>query len=154
MLEIGQHVGDFNLKDAKGNIHTISEHLGKKLVIYFYPKDNTPGCTKQACNFRDNYHHFNNENVVLYGISFDDAKSHERFIQKHDLPFTLLTDDSQEVAKRFGAFGERNVFGRVIGGLIRSTFVIDELGNLEKMWRPASASKNTKEVVDYLNEVK
>lgn len=151
MLKIGDQVKDFKLKDFEGNRHTLSEHLGKKVVVYFYPKDNTPGCTTQACDFRDNFHEIKNKNVVLFGISPDDSSSHEKFSNRYNLPFTLLSDETLETAKYFGAFGERNVYGRKIEGLIRSTYIIDEAGKLEKVWHPAVASKNVKEVIEYLN---
>lgn len=152
MLKVGDKVKDFKLFDYKGNSHKLSDYIGKKVVIYFYPKDNTPGCRKQACLFRDNYHEIVNNNVILLGISSDNAKSHERFIDKYNLPFTLLSDDTKEVATYFGAFGEKNMYGKKVMGIIRSTFVIDEKGVIEKVWHPANSSKNPLEVVSYLND--
>lgn len=151
MLKVGDKVKDFTLLDFNGKSHTLSNHLGKKVVVYFYPKDNTPGCTKQACDFRDNYHEINNKNVVLYGISPDGAKSHEKFSSKFDLPFTLLSDEDHNVATYFGAYGEKTSFGKKTKGIIRSTFIIDEKGVVEKIWHPAKATKNVLEVVNYLN---
>ncbi len=152
MLKVGDKVKDFTLLDFNGKSHTLSNHLGKKVVVYFYPKDNTPGCTKQACDFRDNYHEINNKNVVLYGISPDGAKSHEKFSSKFDLPFTLLSDEDHNVATYFGAYGEKTSFGKKTKGIIRSTFIIDEKGVVEKIWHPANSSKNPLEVVSYLND--
>lgn len=151
MLKVGDKVKDFTLLDFNGKSHTLSNHLGKKVVVYFYPKDKTPGCTKQACDFRDNYHEIVNNNVILLGISPDNAKSHERFIDKYNLPFTLLSDDTKEVATYFGAFGEKNMYGKKVMGIIRSTFVIDEKGVIEKVWHPANSSSNPLEVVNYLH---
>lgn len=154
MYKIGDEVKDFTLLDGDGNAHTLSSYLGKKVVIYFYPKDNTPGCTTQACEFRDNYHEIKKNNVMLFGVSTDDAKSHQKFSEKYNLPFTLLTDPDGEVAYRFGAFGEKLVFGRTIMGMIRSTFIIDEEGKLEKAWPNANSKTNASEVVAYLNSLK
>ncbi|MGI6771799.1 MAG: thioredoxin-dependent thiol peroxidase [Acholeplasmataceae bacterium] len=152
MLKIGDKVQDFKLFDYSGNIHTLSEYLGKKIVIYFYPKDNTPGCTRQACDFRDNFHEIKRLNVVLFGISADGAKSHERFSNKFNLPFTLLSDEDNKVATYFGAYGDKKVFGKKTVGIIRSTYIIDEKGIIEQIWHPANASKNVLEVVNYLNK--
>ena len=152
MLKVGDKVKDFKLKDFEGNEHTLSEHLGKKVVVYFYPKDNTPGCTRQACDFRENYHHIKNMNVVLFGISPDSSSSHEKFKNKYNLPFILLSDESKEVAKQFGAAGEKTMFGKEVFGIVRSTYIIDENGIVEKIWRPAKASKNVEEVIEYLNK--
>ena len=132
MLKVGDKVKDFTLLDFNGKSHTLSNHLGKKVVVYFYPKDKTPGCTKQACDFRDNFHEIKSKNVVLIGISPDGAKSHERFINKFNLPFILLSDETKEVATYFGAYGEKVSFGKKTLGIIRSTYLIDEndLANL------------------------
>lgn len=152
MLKVGSKVKDFNLLDFEGNKHSLSKYLGKKIVVYFYPKDNTPGCTTQACNFRDNFSYFKENDIVLLGISPDLAKSHEKFVSKYTLPFPLLNDEDNSVAKYFGAWGTRNVYGREIDGIIRSTYLIDEKGYLEKVWHPANAYKNTDEVIEYLNK--
>lgn len=152
MLKIGDKVNNFSLLDYAGNTHTLSEHLGNKIVVYFYPKDNTPGCTKQACDFRDNYHEIKNRNVVLFGISPDGANSHSRFIDKYNLPFILLSDVDKKIAEYFGAFGDKRTFGKTTKGIIRSTYIIDENGMIEKIWHPAQATNNVKEVVNYLNQ--
>ncbi|NMA06059.1 MAG: thioredoxin-dependent thiol peroxidase [Acholeplasmataceae bacterium] len=152
MVKEGNKVKNFNLLDFLGNEHSLSKYLGKKVVIYIYPKDNTPGCTAQACNFRDNYEYFKENDIVLLGISADSQKSHEKFINKYKLPFTLLSDEDYSVIKYFGAWGVRNVYGRQIKGIIRSTYLIDEKGYLEKVWHPANAYKNTLEVIEYLNK--
>ncbi len=154
MLKVGDKVKDFSLEDANGNVHKLSNHLGKKVVIYFYPKDSTPGCTRQACGFRDNYEEIKNKDVILYGISADSKNSHMKFQNKHNLPFVLLSDPKSEIINYFGALQEKHLFGRTYLGIVRSTFIIDEKGYLEKVWMPASSGKNPKEVVDYLNDVK
>ncbi|MCK9492980.1 MAG: thioredoxin-dependent thiol peroxidase [Acholeplasmataceae bacterium] len=154
MLDVGTKVNDFSLLDSEGNIHTLSEHLGKKVVVYFYPKDSTPGCTTQACSFRDNYHEINRLNVVLYGISPDDSNSHIKFSEKYNLPFTLLSDPDHKVSKYFGAYGKKSLYGKIFDGMIRSTFIIDETGKIEKVWKKADAKTNADAVVKYLNTVK
>lgn len=154
MLEVGTKVKDFSLLDSEGKTHALSEHLGKKVVVYFYPKDNTPGCTTQACSFRDYYHEINNMNVVLFGISPDDSNSHIKFSEKYNLPFTLLSDPDHKVSKYFGAYGKKNLYGKIFDGMKRSTFIIDEEGKVEKVWKKASAKTNAEAVVKYLNTVK
>ncbi len=152
MITVGEKVKDFKLVDFEGVSHTLKEHLGKKVVVYFYPKDNTPGCTTQACSFRDYFKELKDLGVVLYGISADDQKSHERFVKKYDLPFTLLSDSDLNVAKYFGAYGLKTSFGVKKMGLIRSTFLIDEKGCLSKIWLPAKAKTNAEEVFNYLTK--
>ncbi|MGI6360218.1 MAG: thioredoxin-dependent thiol peroxidase [Acholeplasmatales bacterium] len=153
MLKVGSKVKDFKLLDFLGNIHSLSQYLGKKVVIYFYPKDNTPACTRQACNFKDNFGYLKENGIVLLGISPDGQKSHEKFASKYSLPFTLLSDEDNSVAKYFGAWGTKNVYGKQIDGIIRSTYIVDEEGNLEKAWHPANASKNPNEVIEYLKQM-
>ncbi len=150
MLKKGTQVKDFTLKDEMGNDWTLSDYLGKKLVVYFYPKDETPGCTTQACEFRDNYHRFEAMDVPIIGISADSVESHKAFKENHDLPFTLLADEDQKVIGYFGAYGEKNVFGKTKMGIMRSTFVIDEKGVIEKVYEKASPAKNAGMIIDYL----
>ncbi len=152
MIIIGQKVKDFELLDFKGIKHTLSEHLGKKVLIYFYPKDNTPGCTTQACSFRDYYEDLKQLGVVIYGISGDDSKSHEKFVNKYSLPFVLLTDEDFKVSTYFKAYDLKTIFGVKKMGIIRSTFLIDEKGNLEYVWKPAKAKTNAEDVYNYLTK--
>lgn len=151
MLKINDRVKDFSLYDFDGNKHTLKEHVGKKVVIYFYSKDNTPGCTAQACSFRDYFDDLKQMGVILFGISPDGPDSHKKFSNKFNLPFTLLTDNDLVVAKYFGAFGIKNVFGIKKEGLIRSTFLIDEEGYVKQIWKPARAKNNAFEVYQFIN---
>lgn len=150
MLEAGIKVKDFSLKDAYGKTHHLSDYLGKKVVLYFYPKDDSPGCTTQACSFRDLYVKYHDLGVVLLGISDDDEASHEKFINKYQLPFVLLSDPDHEVSTYFGSWGEKNLYGKISIGMIRSTFIINEQGVIEKVYKKASAKSNPTDVLKYL----
>jgi peroxiredoxin Q/BCP len=130
MLEPGARVEDFTLPDDRGVDHSLGEFRGKKVVVYFYPRDNTPGCTTEACSFRDEYDSFIDRNTGVLGISKDSIESHERFKSKYDLPFLLLSDPALTVIKQFGAWGEKKNYGKVSMGIIRSTFMLDEEGRV------------------------
>lgn len=150
MLEVGMKPKDFQLKDAFGKTHKLSDYLGKKVVLYFYPKDNTPGCTTQACSFRDIYQELTNEKVVLLGISTDDAMSHKNFIESYNLPFVLLSDPDHEVSSYFGSYGEKNLYGKITIGMKRSTFILNEEGVIEKVFKKASAKTNASAVLTFI----
>lgn len=146
MLEKGQKAYNFSLQDKEGKVVKLSDFLGKKVVVYFYPKDNTPGCTKQACSYRDNFEEFKNQNAVVIGISKDSIKSHTNFANKYDLPFILLSDPDLEAIKGFGVWVEKNMYGKKYMGISRSTFVIDEKGfvvNVVKKAKPTEDAKNS-----------
>ena len=130
MLTIGDKMPAFCVADQNGNMVTQDLLLGKKTVIYFYPKDSTPGCTAEACNLRDNYHRFLAEGYQVYGVSKDSQKSHQNFIAKYELPFPLLSDTSTEMIQAFGAWGEKKMCGKTSIGILRKTFVFDEQGIL------------------------
>jgi peroxiredoxin Q/BCP len=130
MLQIGDQVENFTLMNDLGEEVSLSDFKGKKVVIYFYPKDNTPGCTTEACSFRDEYSRFLDSNAVILGISKDSVKSHVSFKSKYDLPFFLLSDPEAIVIKKFGAWGEKKSYGKVYEGIIRSTFILDEEGRV------------------------
>lgn len=130
MLTIGDKMPAFCVADQNGNMVTQELLLGKKTVIYFYPKDSTPGCTAEACNLRDNYHRFLAEGYQVYGVSKDSQKSHQNFIAKYELPFPLLSDTSTEMIQAFGAWGEKKMCGKTSIGILRKTFVFDEQGIL------------------------
>ncbi len=135
MLEEGQNAPDFTLETSVGEMVSLSDYRGKKVVLYFYPKDNTPGCTIEACNFRDNKKEFDAKGMVVLGISKDNQKSHQRFIDKHELNFTLLSDPEGKICRSYGVLGEKKMFGKTLFGVIhRTTFVIDEEGKIDKIY--------------------
>ena len=135
-LKIGDQAPDFSVKDQSGNEIKLSDYAGKRVVIYFYPKDNTPGCTAQACNIRDNYSDLEKEGIVILGVSADSEASHQKFIDKFDLPFALLADIDKKMLNDYGVWGEKKFMGRVYDGIHRTTFIIDEshviVGIIEK----------------------
>lgn len=130
MLKLGDKMPTFSAADQNGNIVTDQQLLGKKTVLYFYPKDSTPGCTAEACSLRDNYHRFLEQGYQVYGVSKDSQKSHQNFIAKYELPFPLLSDPSTEMLQLFGAWGEKKMCGKTCIGTLRKTFVFDEQGTL------------------------
>ena len=147
MLDVGQAAPDFTLSDQDGNPVRLSALKGQKVVLYFYPKDNTPGCTKEACSFRDQFAELKGRGVVVLGVSPDSVSSHRRFADKHTLPFTLLADPEHEVAEAFGAWGEKTLYGRKFLGLIRSTFLIDEAGVIRHVWKKPKTDIHADEVL-------
>lgn len=146
-VQVGQQVPDFRLPVSAGGEVALSDFKGKKVVIFFYPKDMTPGCTTEACDFRDAYGAFKDENAVVLGISPDDLKSHDKFIAKHDLPFLLLADENHEVAEMFAVWKKKKMFGKEFFGIERSTFVIDETGKLVREWRKVKVKGHVEEVL-------
>ena len=129
-LTVGQKAPDFTLPDADGNLHSLSDFAGKNVIVYFYPKAMTPGCTTQACDFRDNMAAFTSKNFVVIGVSPDPGKDLQRFIDEESLPFLLLGDESKKTLEEWGAWGTKNLYGKEVVGVIRSTFVVDENGVL------------------------
>ncbi len=140
-IEEGQPAPDFTLSDADGKHVTLSALRGQPVVVYFYPKDETPGCTKEACAFRDIWTDLQETGAAVLGISPDDAASHQRFRDRHELPFTLLSDLDKEVMSRYGAWGEKNMYGRKSMGVIRSTVLIDAEGVVRRHWRRVSKAE-------------
>lgn len=130
-LQTGDPAPDFNAKDQDGNAISLSDFKGKKLVLYFYPKDDTPGCTAQACDLRDNYQQMLAQGYAVVGVSVDDEKSHRKFIEKYELPFPLLADTDHAVVDAYGVWVEKNMYGRKYMGTARTTFVINEEGKIE-----------------------
>lgn len=130
-LQIGDKVPDFEAKDQDGKTFRIADLKGKKVVLYFYPKDDTPGCTAEACNLRDNYQSLQSQGYEVVGVSSDAEKSHQKFINKYDLPFSLLADTDKKVHEIFDAWGEKSMYGRKYMGTLRKTFIIDEEGKVE-----------------------
>lgn len=136
MIEIGDKVPDYLGTDENGNEIRVQDFAGKKLVLYFYPKDSTPGCTQEACNLRDNYERMLAKGYAVVGVSVQDAKSHKKFIEKHNLPFPLIADTEMELNKAFGVWGEKSMYGRKYMGTLRTTFVINEEGIVEQVIKP------------------
>jgi len=153
MLKAGDMAPDFSLKDADEKIIELSDFRGKKIVLYFYPKDNTPGCTKEACSFRDVYDDILDAGAVVMGISPDSATSHQKFRSKQNLPFYLLSDENHEVAEAYGAWGEKKMFGRTYMGIIRSTFVIDEEGKIIKVYPKVKPADHGTEILELLKQL-
>ena len=150
MLEVGMKAPDFTLLDKPGNSVSLSDFLGKKVVLYFYPKDSTPGCTRQACAFAQNHSNFENKNVVVIGISKDSVASHLKFAQKYDLPFILLSDPELQAIQAYGVWQEKKLYGKVSMGVVRTTFLIDEQGNIEKVMPKVKPDTNAAEILAYL----
>ena len=151
MLEVGVKAPDFTLLDKSGNSVSLSDFLGKKVVLYFYPKDNTPGCTRQACAFAQNHSHFEDKNVVVIGVSKDSVASHLKFAEKHELPFVLLSDPELQAIQAYGVWQEKKLYGKVSMGVVRSTYLIDEQGNIEKVMPKVKPDTNADEILAYLN---
>ena len=150
MLESGIKAPDFNLPDADGKNVKLSDFLGKKVVVYFYPKDDTPGCTKEACSFRDAYDQILEKGAVVIGISPDKAAAHVKFRKKYSLPFLLLSDENHQVAEAYGAWGEKKMYGKSYLGIIRSTFIVDEKGMLVKVFPKVSPEGHAEEILPLL----
>ena len=147
MLEIGMKAPDFTLKDKNGNDFTLSSLLGKKVVLYFYPKDNTPGCTRQACAFAGAYKQFEAKGVEVIGISKDSVASHVKFAEKYDLPFILLSDPDRVAIEAYGVWQEKKMCGKVSMGVVRTTFIIDESGNIEKIMPKVKPDTNAADIL-------
>lgn len=151
MLEIGMKAPDFTLKDKNGNDFTLSSLLGKKVVLYFYPKDNTPGCTRQACAFAGAYKQFEAKGVEVVGISKDSVASHVKFAEKYDLPFILLSDPDRIAIEAYGVWQEKKMCGKLSMGVVRTTFIIDADGNIEKIMPKVKPDTNAEEILEYLS---
>lgn len=151
MLEIGTKAPDFTLSDKNGNAVSLSDHLGKKVVLYFYPKDNTPGCTRQACAFALAYERFKANDVTVIGISKDSVASHLKFAEKYNLPFILLSDPSLEAITAYGVWQEKKMCGRVGMGVVRTTFIIDENGIIQHIKPKVKPDTNATEITELLN---
>ena len=151
MLEVGMKAPDFTLPDKDGNSVSLSDFLGKKVVLYFYPKDNTPGCTRQACAFAGAYEGFKAKDVVVIGVSRDSVASHQKFAQKHELPFILLSDPELQAIQAYGVWQEKKLYGKVSMGVVRSTYIVDEQGNIEKVMPKVKPDTNAAEILAYLN---
>ncbi len=150
MLEVGTKAPDFTLPDKEGKMVSLSDFAGKRVVLYFYPKDNTPGCTRQACAFAGAYEEFKTLDAVVIGVSKDSAASHQKFAEKYDLPFVLLSDPELTAIQAYGVWQEKKLYGKVSMGVVRSTYVIDKNGVIEKVMPKVKPDTNAAEILDYL----
>ena len=150
MLEIGMKAPEFTLPDKDGNLISLSNFLGRKVVLYFYPKDNTPGCTRQACAFATAYEDFKNNDIVVIGISKDSTASHVKFAEKYNLPFILLSDPEKVAIESYGAWTEKKLYGKLGFGIVRCTFVIDEQGIVTHVMPKAKPDTNAAEILALL----
>lgn len=150
MLEVGMNAPDFTLADKDGNMVSLSDFAGKRVVLYFYPKDNTPGCTRQACAFARTYEDYRNLDVPVIGISKDSVASHLKFAQKYELPFVLLADPDLQAIQAYDVWKEKKLYGKVSMGVVRTTYVIDPQGNIEKVMPKVKPDTNADEILAYL----
>lgn len=150
MLEIGIKAPEFSLPDQNGQMHSLKDYKGKKVVLYFYPKDMTSGCSKQACRFAELYPQFREKDAVILGVSKDSVSSHKKFEEKFGLPFTIFSDPEQEVIKAYDVFKEKSMYGRKYMGVVRSTYLIDEKGKIAKAFGNVKATENPDQM---LNEI-
>lgn len=149
-LQQGDKAPDFTSKDQNGNTVTLNEFKGKKVVLYFYPKDSTPGCTAEACDFRDNYQGLKAQGIEVLGVSIDDEKSHQKFITKYDLPFTLLADTDKSIVEAYGVWAEKSMYGKKYMGTNRTTFIIDEDGNIAHIITKVDTKAPTAQVLELI----
>ncbi len=146
-LEEGQKAPEINATDQNGEPLKLSDYRGQKVVLYFYPKDNTPGCTAEACNFRDNYQTLKEKGFSIIGVSADSAKKHQNFINKYELPFPLIPDENREVIEAYGVWGKKKFMGREFDGIHRETFVIDEDGKIAKIYKKVKTKEATEQIL-------
>ena len=152
MLEVGTKAPLFTLPDKEGKEISLAAYLGKKIVLYFYPRDNTPGCTRQACAFAAAYEEFKNQDIIVIGISKDSVTSHLKFAQKYDLPFILLSDPELEAIQAYDVWKEKKLYGKISMGVVRTTYIIDEQGMIEKVMPKVKPDTNAAEILAYLKE--
>ena len=150
MLPIGTQAPSFALPDQNGRVHTLEEYRGKKVVLYFYPKDNTPGCTKQACAFGELYPQFTEKGAVVLGVSKDSVASHKKFEEKYGLPFTILSDEGLEAIKAYDVWQEKNMYGKKTMGVVRTPYLIDESGVIVRAFGKVKAAENPQQMLDML----
>lgn len=153
MLETGTKAPDFSLPDQGGVIHSLSRYRGKKVILYFYPRDNTPGCTKQACGFRDLYPQFTEKSAVVLGVSKDSVASHKKFQEKYQLSFPILSDTELQVIQAYDVWKEKKLYGKVSMGVVRITYLIDENGIISKAFGKVKAAQNPEQMLEELNDI-
>jgi len=151
-LKEGDKAPDFTVRDGEGQTVRLKDLRGKKVVLYFYPKDDTPGCTKEACSFRDSFAKFKKRDIEVLGVSFDSGAKHKKFAQKFDLPFRLLADTDRSIAESFGTYGEKKFMGRTYMGIHRMTFLIDEKGKIKKIFNKVKPEEHAEEVLAAFDE--
>ncbi|WP_408009436.1 thioredoxin-dependent thiol peroxidase [Pseudalkalibacillus sp. A8] len=151
-VKTGEKAPDFTLEANNGEKVSLSDFKGKHVVLYFYPKDMTPGCTTEACDFRDHHSEFSDQNTVILGVSPDPVDRHKKFIEKHDLPFLLLADEDHKVAELYDVWQMKKNFGKEYMGIVRSTFIIDKDGDLIKEWRKVRVKDHVTEALEYIKE--
>jgi len=149
-LQEGDKAPDFTAKDQNGNMISLADFKGKTVILYFYPKDDTPGCTAEACDFRDNYQSLVGKGFEVIGVSTDDEKSHKKFETKYSLPFPLIADESKEIVEAYGVWGEKNMYGKVYMGTMRTTFIIDAGGIIKKIINKVDTKASSQQVLDIL----
>ena len=147
VLNEGDAAPDFAVRDEKGNEVKLADFRGERVALYFYPKDDTPGCTKQACSLRDSYANLTDKNIRVLGVSLDDEQSHQKFIGKFDLPFALLADTDRKLSESYGVYGEKNMYGKKYMGVNRTTFLIDEAGNIKKIIKKPNVEQHADEII-------
>jgi peroxiredoxin Q/BCP len=147
LLEVGDRAPEFKTTDQDGESVSLKDFRGRKIVLYFYPKDDTPGCTKEACGFRDDYSKFRKRKIEVFGVSVDDEKSHKKFAEKYDLPFRLLADTDKKIVKDYGVWGEKSLYGRKFMGIHRVTYVIDEKGKVAAVWPKVKSDGHADEIL-------
>ena len=152
MLKEGGQAPDFATRDTDGNEVRLSDFRGRRVVLYFYPKDDTPGCTKQACSIRDSYSEFEERGIKVLGVSLDDQASHRKFADKYELPFTLLSDTDHAVADAYGVYGEKEFMGKKYMGVDRKTFLIDEQGRIKKVFNKVNVEEHADEVLEAFDD--
>ena len=145
-MKLGQKVPTFTLPDQDGKMHSLADYTGKKVLLYFYPKDDTPGCTTEACNFRDNYKELSKMGLAILGVSKDSVKSHKKFVEKFDLPFPLLSDETGEMVEKYESWGKKKFMGREYMGVLRNSFLIDEDGKIAKIYEAVKPADHVGEV--------
>lgn len=149
-LKEGDIAPDFSLPASNGENVSLNDYKGKKVVIYFYPKDDTPGCTIEACNFRDDYSEITDAGAVILGVSKDDIKSHNKFINKFDLPFLLLSDESTEMISAYESWDKKKMYGKEYYGVFRKTYLIDEEGKIQRIWPKVDVKTHSKEIIELI----
>lgn len=152
IVKEGMPAPNFELIGSDNKTHKLSDYRGKKVILYFYPKDNTPGCTNEACSFRDNMPIIDDLNAIILGVSRDSLNSHDKFINKFSLPFILLSDEDEEVCKLYDVIKEKNMYGKKVMGIERSTFIIDENGTLIKEYRKVKVKDHVENIIQFIKE--